>query len=232
MELGNSFWEKFFWGVKIEELEFLSPNLPRICVEFAENLAGILLPEISQNFSLRNCLTLVLGIFGKKFFLENVPIISVACDKSILMFKKRKKYLKVDLPHRTVTNHEILLWKEYNGEAEGLNTFLMALNSLKNDGVQLGYQSLNILMLESQKDQLKFYQRSKNIQENIYDTATCMCSIRRGADEEGQPSNLVVGTEFGALLILSDNGDSIQSNVKFFCSKNFCSINSTKLQSN
>ena len=51
------------------------------------------------------------------------------------MFRNRKKYLKVDLANRTVTNHEIQLWKDYNGDPEGLNTFLMALNSLKNDGV-------------------------------------------------------------------------------------------------
>lgn len=67
-------------------------------------------------------------------------------------------------------------------------------------------------MLESQKEQLKFYGRSKDFNEKIYDTATCMCSIRRNADEDGQPSNLVVGTEFGSLLILSDNGDTIEHN--------------------
>lgn len=73
--------------------------------------------------------------YVEAFQSNNIPIICVACDKSILMFRNRKKYLKVDLANRTVTNHEIQLWKDYNGDPEGLNTFLMALNSLKNDGV-------------------------------------------------------------------------------------------------
>ena len=105
------------------------------------------------------------------------------------------------------------MWKDYNGDPDGLNTFLMALNSLKNDGVELSYQSLNILMLETTNNQLDFYFRSKDIQDKVYDTATCMTSIRRHIDEEGTPSQLLVGTEFCSLLVVSAGGDAIQEQV-------------------
>lgn len=67
-------------------------------------------------------------------------------------------------------------------------------------------------MLESQKDQLVFYNKSKDIEQQTSDTATCMVNLRRTVDEEGQASNLVIGTEFGALLILSNSGDIIEQN--------------------
>ena len=143
---------------------------------------------------------------------KNIPIIAVACEKFIYSFKKKQNFIRLEMPHRSVTSSELALWKEYNGDDEGLNTFLMALNSLKNNGVTLSYQSLNILMLESQKEQLSFYHRSKDIEPKIFDNATCMCSLRAVVDEEGQASNLVVGTEFGALLILSNTADEILHN--------------------
>lgn len=72
---------------------------------------------------------------------KNIPIIAVACEKYIFMYKNRKKYIRLSMPTKNVTSHELSLWKEYNGDPEGLNTFLMALNTLKNNGVQLSYVS-------------------------------------------------------------------------------------------
>lgn len=62
-----------------------------------------------------------------------------------------------------MTDDEYTLWKSYTGEAEGINTFLMGLNQLKSSGVKLSYLSINILMLETLKEQLEFFENAKDV---------------------------------------------------------------------
>ena len=83
-----------------------------------------------------------------------VPIICVASEKFLYQFKLRKKYMKLIIDYKQMSNEEFALWRNYNGDSEGMATFLMGLNELKNNGITLSYQSLNILMLETLHEQL------------------------------------------------------------------------------
>lgn len=71
--------------------------------------------------------------------------------------------MKLIIDYKQMSNEEFALWRNYNGDADGMSTFLMGLNELKNNGIELSYQSLNILMLESLQEQLQFYEDSKDV---------------------------------------------------------------------
>lgn len=59
--------------------------------------------------------------------------------------------------------NETVIWSSFNGDLDGLSTFLVALNDLKNSGVRLSPASLNLLMLETVEEQLQFYEVARNV---------------------------------------------------------------------
>lgn len=81
-------------------------------------------------------------------------MIVVAAEKCIYMFKLRKKYNRFNFSSKEMDESEYSMWKSYDGDVEGLKTFLVALNELKSSGIELSHQSLNILMLETLEEQL------------------------------------------------------------------------------
>ena len=71
--------------------------------------------------------------------------------------------MKVVAEYEQMNREEFGLWRNYDGDAEGMNTFLVGLNELKNSGVKLSFQSLNILMLETLHEKLQFFEDSKDV---------------------------------------------------------------------
>lgn len=122
------------------------------------------------------------------------------------MLYLKRKYMKIALHMIEAEPDEISLWANYHGDSEGLNTFLVALNDLKNSGIRLGPYSLNILMLETVEEQLQFYEQAKDFKTTTYDNATCMTNLYVDYESPGAPTQLVVGTELGWLLFLNDSG--------------------------
>lgn len=68
---------------------------------------------------------------------KNVPLICVACDKYIFMYKNRKKYMRLNMPHRTVSSQELAMWRDYNGESEGT---LILPNSYRSQHIPYGFE--------------------------------------------------------------------------------------------
>lgn len=87
----------------------------------------------------------------------------MATDKYIYMYSKGKKYMRLMMYYTETDRNEAEIWSSYNGDPEGMSTFLVALNDLKNSGVKLNPNSLNILMLDSVEEQVQFYENAKNV---------------------------------------------------------------------
>ncbi len=92
-----------------------------------------------------------------------MPVLAVASDKYIYMFNQKRKYMRLLLYYSEIDLNEADIWDSYNGEADGMSTFLVALNDLKNTEVKLSPESLNILMLESLEEQVQFYESAKSV---------------------------------------------------------------------
>lgn len=90
-------------------------------------------------------------------------ILAVASDKYIYMYNQRQKYRRLNLHYIETDPNESDIWKSYNGDIDSMSTFLVALNDLKNSGVKLSPNSLNILMLETAEEQVQFYLQAKNV---------------------------------------------------------------------
>lgn len=91
-------------------------------------------------------------------------VLAVASDKYIYMFNLRQKYRRLMMYYVETDPNEGQIWSSFNGDPEGMGTFLVALNDFKNSGVKLSPNSLNILMLETVEEQIQFYEHAKNVQ--------------------------------------------------------------------
>lgn len=76
------------------------------------------------------------------------PLIAVACESSVYIYKNLKPYFKFVLPTVEMSKEEIELWKKQENE-EGLMELLKALNKLKNNGFDLSSKSMELLTLKS-----------------------------------------------------------------------------------
>lgn len=123
------------------------------------------------------------------------------------MFQQKKKYYRIPLHVMDRDRDEQSLWQAFNGDLDGLSTFLVALNDLKTSGVKLSPYSINILMLETVEEQLQFFEAAKNLPPALQDNATCFSNICTYQEGFGALTQLVVGTEAAWLIILNELGN-------------------------
>lgn len=131
------------------------------------------------------------------------------------MFQQKKKYYRIPLHVMDRDRDEQSLWQAFNGDLDGLSTFLVALNDLKSSGVKLSPYSINILMLETVEEQLQFFESAKNLPPAMHDNVTCFSNLCTYQEGFGALTQLVVGTEAGWLIILNELGNDYALQVPF-----------------
>jgi hypothetical protein len=92
--------------------------------------------------------------------------------------KNKEKYARLMLFAIDVDHAEYEIWQTYDGDFEGISTFLVALNDLKQSGVHLSPNSLNILMLETVEEQLQFYENARSVGSDLSSGAELPARLR------------------------------------------------------
>lgn len=132
------------------------------------------------------------------------------------MYLQKKKYFRLTLNISPQDRDEVLIWSTYNGDVDGLTTFLVGLNDLKNSGIKLSTWSLNILMLETVEEQIQFFEIARGAPPTTSDSAVCMTSIFTNQEGQGAQSQLIVGTEQGWIMVVNAMGNDFSLQVGFF----------------
>jgi len=126
---------------------------------------------------------------------RKVPIIAVAAGSSVWMHRMNKPYWQLDLPPLTLEEAEKAPWDSFKGGEITSEMLKTELKDLRDRGINLTRNSIDILSIEDAKKLGEFAEKCKETYQNQTTCVTCMCTLYEDIEQENAISMLVVCTE-------------------------------------
>ncbi|CAM9236080.1 unnamed protein product, partial [Hapterophycus canaliculatus] len=136
-----------------------------------------------------------------------LPGVAVAAGPYIFIYKNLRPYFKFTAPLVEPSDEETDLWSRYRKDDVDTQTLQRLLNEAREGGVRLGPLSADFLAAAtsaSTPEELQEFLSARGASEPLSRTTviTCVSTMKRAREEEGEAVCLLAGTEDGQVVFL------------------------------
>lgn len=133
-----------------------------------------------------------------------IPFIAVGCGSGVFIYHKYKPYYRYKLPFLEINEEEKTVWSEMNLGSKNIAEGIGSLYELREKKVELTALSLDVLSIESEKEQEEMVTDHLGKEINQINYITCMHKLNKNMDEDKAVTYLCIGTENKSIIILDN----------------------------
>lgn len=138
-----------------------------------------------------------------------VPCVSVASGPHVFIYRRLRPYYKFTVPPTPMAQKEADTWTKLNGGSLDPAQAVEVLVAARDSGTQLTVRSVDLINTESADERKALVDAWRGSPLTHQTVITCMEVIKKNMDEEDALSQLVIGTESGAIIILDVGGVTV-----------------------
>ena len=126
-----------------------------------------------------------------------VPSVAVAAGPYVFIYRNLRPWYKFTLPTSEPHAEEVSAWSDLHAGRLPIDDAKARLIAARDQGVQLGSASQELLTLEEEAAAVAFVEEQRSRDLTGQTVATCMETLKKDIEEDDAVSMLVVGTENG-----------------------------------
>lgn len=140
-----------------------------------------------------------------------VPCVSVASGPHVFIYRRLRPYHKFSVPPTPLAQAEADVWARLDAGELGLADAIDELVAARDGGAALSARSVDLVSAEAAEEKAAVAEAWRGAPLAQQTVITCMEAIKKNMEDEDALSQLVVGTESGAVLVLDVAGVSVVS---------------------
>lgn len=138
-----------------------------------------------------------------------VPCVSVAAGPHVFIYRRLRPYFKFTVPPTPLAAAEADVWTRLSSGHADIGGAVEQLVTMRDAGTALSTRSVDLINTEDAAERRALVETWKGAPLNQQTVITCMEVVKKNMDEDDALSQLVIGTESGAVLILDVSGVTI-----------------------